>query len=109
VELSHEESCLRLSETFIVENYYLELISQFGSMPDLTGAGKNQEIIFVHRLYCLAIAVGFLSLAHLFFPRHSTYGATVLARIRHARWPIIIAILATWSALIMALLIQTLH
>lgn len=41
---------------------------------DLTGAARNLAQIIAHRIYCLAIAILFLTLAHLFFERKSTTG-----------------------------------
>jgi ABC-2 type transport system permease protein len=38
---------------------------------DLTGGGSNQARIILHRIYCLAVAGGSLSLAHLCFQRPS--------------------------------------
>lgn len=39
---------------------------------DLIGVGNNQSTILIHRIYCLAIAVVCLALAHLFFERKSS-------------------------------------
>ena len=72
---------------------------------DLAGAGSNLTRILTHRIYCLAIAALFLSLAHLFFERKSTKGLQSNGRLSSAGWSILIISLSTVTAIITGLMI----
>ena len=50
---------------------YNPVLHGLWTYSDLAGAGNNQATIVIHRIYCLAVAVACLSLAHLFTQRKS--------------------------------------
>lgn len=56
---------------------YNPLLYGIWTPADVTGAGSKLSQIIIYRIYCLAIAIFFLSLAHLFFERRSTSRRTV--------------------------------
>lgn len=58
---------------------YNPLLYRLWTYSDLT-AGTNQSVILVHRLYCSAIAVACLGIAHLVFQRIATRGLASKAR-----------------------------
>lgn len=72
---------------------------------DLAGAGSSLTRILTHRVYCLASAALFLSLAHLFFERKSTKGLRSNGRLSGTGWSILIMSLSTVIALITGLMI----
>lgn len=72
---------------------------------DLGGAGSNLTRILTHRIYCLAIAALFLSLAHLFFERKSTTGLQSNGRLSGTGWSILIISLSSVTAIITGLMI----
>ena len=67
---------------------------------DLTGAGNNQSRILVHRVYCLAIAILCLSLAHLYFQRRSTKRFLVNGRLSSTGWSALTAAFAVAVSLV---------
>lgn len=73
---------------------------------DLAGAGSSLTRILTHRIYCLAMAALFLSLAHLFFERKSTKGLRSNGRLSGTGWSILIMSLSTVIALITGLMIS---
>jgi ABC-2 type transport system permease protein len=73
---------------------------------DLTGAGRNLKRILTHRVYCLAVATFFLSLAHLFFARQSTKGLRTDGRLSSSGWSILIAIVSFAAAVVAGLMIR---
>lgn len=56
---------------------YNPVLHGLWTYADLAGAGNNQATILIHRIYCLAVAIACLSLAHLFFQRKSSKGFRV--------------------------------
>ncbi|MGI9108306.1 MAG: ABC transporter permease [Pyrinomonadaceae bacterium] len=72
---------------------------------DLDGTGGNLTRILTHRVYCLALATLFLSLAHLFFERKSTGGLRVKNRLRGAGGSALIIFFSTVIAVITGLMI----
>jgi ABC-type transport system involved in multi-copper enzyme maturation permease subunit len=82
---------------------YNPLLYQLWKYSDLTGAGNNQGTILMHRLYCVAVAALFLSLAHLFFQRKSTKGFSVNGRLSAVGWSSLIAIVSVVVAVITSL------
>jgi uncharacterized membrane protein HdeD (DUF308 family) len=51
---------------------YNPVLHGLWTYSDLAGAGNNQATIVIHRIYCLAVAGGCLSLAHVFFQRKAS-------------------------------------
>lgn len=84
---------------------YNPLLYQLWNDADLTGAGSNLATILMHRLYCLAIASVFLSLAHLFFERKSTRVLEIGARLSSNGWSILILIVSVAVAAIAGIVI----
>lgn len=84
---------------------YNPLLYQLWNDADLTGAGSNLATILMHRLYCLAIASVFLSLAHLFFERKSTRVLETGARLSSNGWSILILIVSVAVAAIAGIVI----
>jgi hypothetical protein len=56
---------------------YNPLLYGLWTPSDVTGAGSKLAQIIIYRIYCLALAAAFLSLAHLFFERRSNRAAQV--------------------------------
>jgi ABC-type transport system involved in multi-copper enzyme maturation permease subunit len=79
---------------------YNPVLYQLWTYPDLAGAGNNQATILIHRIYCLGVAVAFLSLAHLFFRRKSTTGFWVEGRFTGKGWSILLALASLTTAII---------
>jgi ABC-2 type transport system permease protein len=86
---------------------YNPTLYQLWNYPDLTGAGSNQSIILIQRLYCIAVATLCLSLAHLFFQRKSTKGFQVDGRLSAAAWSTLTAVVSVIIALITSLFITS--
>jgi ABC-type transport system involved in multi-copper enzyme maturation permease subunit len=84
---------------------YNPLLYQLWNDADLTGAGSNLATILMHRLYCLAIAIACLSLAHLFFERKSAKVLKTGARLSSSGWSTLILIVSVAVAVIAGLVI----
>jgi ABC-2 type transport system permease protein len=84
---------------------YNPLLYQLWNYQDLTTSGINHSLIFIHRIYCISIAILSLSLVHLFFPRKSTRAASIIGRFRISWWSLIGAILSLAATVIAALTI----
>lgn len=87
---------------------YNPALYQLWNYPDLTGAGSNQSIILIQRLYCFAVATLCLSLAHLFFQRRSTKGLQIDGRLSAAAWSSLTAVVSVIVTLITSLFITSL-
>jgi ABC-type transport system involved in multi-copper enzyme maturation permease subunit len=74
---------------------------------DLTGAARDLTQIITHRIYCLAIAILFLSLAHLFFGRKPTKGIKTGHRLSSNGWSILIIAASVAVAVITGLIIRS--
>ena len=74
---------------------------------DLTGTARNLTQIITHRIYCLAIAILFLSLAHLFFERKSTKGIKTGHRLSSSGWSTLIGATSVAVAVITGLIIRS--
>jgi hypothetical protein len=85
---------------------YNPLLYQLWSYADLTGAGRNQATILLHRLYWLGISGACLSLAQLFFARKSTKGLRTGTRLTSSGWSILLLIVSISVALIAGLSIR---
>ncbi len=72
----------------------------------MSGVARRLPQILTHRIYCLALAVVCLSLAHLFFERKSTGGSRAGASLRGKRCSILIMSAATAVAVITGLMIS---
>jgi hypothetical protein len=79
------------------------------SNADLTGAGNNHARILVQRIYCLAIAVLCLSLAHFYFQRKSTKSFLAQGRLSSNGWAILIAVFAVAVTIITGFVIFPAH
>jgi ABC-type transport system involved in multi-copper enzyme maturation permease subunit len=84
---------------------YNPLLYQLWKYADLTGAGNNQGIILMHRLYCLAVAALCLSVAHLVFQRTSTKGFSVDGRLSAAGWSSLTAVVSVVVVVVTSLFI----
>ena len=82
---------------------YNPLLYQLWNYADLTGAGSNKTTILMHRVYCIAVAVACLSLAHLCFTRKSAKGLLVNGRLSGAGWSILMTIVSAALAALAAL------
>jgi ABC-2 type transport system permease protein len=70
---------------------------------DLTGIASNLPQIITHRIYSLAMATIFLTLAHLFFERKSTKGLQSQRRLSGTGWSILIMFLSAVVAIVTGL------
>ena len=84
---------------------YNPLLYQLWNYQDLTTSGINHSLIFIHRIYCISIAILSLSLVHLFFPRKSTRAASIAGHFRSSEWSLIGAIVSLAATVIAALTI----
>ncbi|HYH84449.1 MAG TPA: ABC transporter permease [Pyrinomonadaceae bacterium] len=73
---------------------------------DLTGEAGSLSQLITHRIYCLAVATLFFSLANLFFERKATKGLRSNGRLSSTGWAILIMLLSTVIALIAGLMIN---
>lgn len=78
---------------------YNPVLYQLWTYRDLTGPGKNQATILIHRVYCLGAAIACLSLAHLFFRRKSTAGFRVEGHFTGKGWSILLALVSLITAI----------
>jgi hypothetical protein len=76
---------------------------------DLAGAGTNQSTILVHRIYCLAIAIASLSLAHLFYQRKARTGRQLYDWLSGRSWPILVTIVSVTTAITAGVIITSLN
>jgi hypothetical protein len=76
------------------------------SPSDFAGGAARLTYIFTHRVYCLALAVLFLSLAHVFFERRSNKGSRAGGRLSGRRSSILAALVAIAAAVITGLMIS---
>jgi hypothetical protein len=88
---------------------YNPMLYQLWNYPDLTGAGSNQSIILIHRIYCLAISVACLSVAHLFFQRKSRKAVRVDGRLSGTGWSILLSFISVTVAITAGWIISSLH
>jgi|GEM_PF-455094 len=88
---------------------YNPMLYQLWNYRDLTGAGSNQSIILIHRIYCLAIAVACLSLAHLAFQRKSRKAVRVDGRLSGTGWSILLSFISVTVAITTGWIISSLH
>ncbi|HJR07939.1 MAG TPA: ABC transporter permease [Pyrinomonadaceae bacterium] len=84
---------------------YNPLLYGLWTPADFTSATKNLGRIITHRIYCLAVASAFLSLAHLFFERKSTEGLRAGGGLRDSAWSILILVVSIAVAVIAGLMI----
>lgn len=80
---------------------YNPLLYQLWTPSDLTGEASRLTIIITLRIYCFAIAIILLALAHLFFERKLTGGL----RTRGGRWSILILVISAAVAVIAGFMI----
>jgi ABC-2 type transport system permease protein len=73
---------------------------------DLTSGASRLPQILTHRIYCLALTVLCLSLAHLFFERKSTKELRGGRHLSGKGWTILITSIATGVAVITALVLE---
>ncbi len=73
---------------------------------DVTGAASNLRQIVIHRIYCLAIAVIFLSLAHLFYERKSTQRLKAGGRLSSRVWSILLTVVSAAVAVFTGLMMS---
>lgn len=85
---------------------YNPLLHGLWTYSELAGAGTNRTTILLHRLYCLAIAGAFLSLAHLFFQRKSNKGFLVGGHLSGTGWSTLLTLLSLTTAIATGLIIS---
>ena len=88
---------------------YNPLLHGLWTYTDLAGVGNNQATILIHRIYCLAVAGAFLSLAHLFFQRKSNKGIRVDGHFSSASWSVLLALVSLTTAIGTGWLISSLR
>ncbi|HEY0766174.1 MAG TPA: hypothetical protein VGD61_27575 [Pyrinomonadaceae bacterium] len=88
---------------------YNPVLYQLWNYPDLTGSGSKQSIILIHRLYCLAASVAFISLAHILFQRKSTRGVRVDGHLTDRGWSILLALVSLTTAIGTGWIISSRH
>ena len=86
---------------------YNPVLYQLWNYPDLTGNGNNQSIILIHRIYCLAASVAFLSLAHILFQRKSTRGVRMDGHLTDRGRSILLALVSLTTAIGMGWIISS--
>jgi len=88
-------------------NYWLynPLLYQLWNYKNLTTSGINHSLIFIHRIYCISIAILSLSLVHLLFPRKSTRAASIIGHFRSSGWSLIAVVVSLAAAVVAALTI----
>ena len=79
---------------------YNPLLYGLWTPADLNGASENLARIVTHRIYCLALATAFLSLAHLCFERKSTGGLPAGGRLGGGAWSILILVVSVALAVV---------
>lgn len=84
---------------------YNPVLYQLWTPSDLIGEGANQQRIFIHRIYFLAIAVLLIALAHIFFERKSTRDLFVDGRLSSKGWALSIATISLTIAVIAGFII----
>ena len=88
---------------------YNPMLYQLWNYADLTGAGSNQSIILVHRVYCLAASVACLALAHILFQRKSTRGLRMDGHLTDRGWSILLALVSLTTAIGTGWIISSMH
>ena len=83
---------------------YNPLLYRLWNHSDLTNGGSERAAILTHRISCLALAITFLSFAHLCYRRKSTRGWLTEGRLSSSGWSISMIILSVAVAVIAALL-----
>jgi ABC-2 type transport system permease protein len=78
---------------------YNPMLYGLWTYPDLTGAGSNQSIILIHRIYCLASSVACLALAHILFQRKSTRGVRMDGHLTDRGWSILLTLVSLTVAI----------
>lgn len=73
---------------------------------DLTNGGNNLTRILIHRIYCFAFSILFLTLGLLFFERKSTEGIKARGRLSGNRWAILVAAVSGLIVVITGLIIR---
>jgi ABC-type transport system involved in multi-copper enzyme maturation permease subunit len=84
---------------------YNPLLYGLWTPADLTGANARLPALLTHRLYCLALAVLCLSLAHLFFGRASAKGLFVDGRLSGRALAALTAMASAAAAVVTGLLV----
>jgi ABC-type transport system involved in multi-copper enzyme maturation permease subunit len=78
---------------------YNPFLYQLWTYADLTGGGSNQATILIQRIYFLAIAIGCLSFAHLFFERKSNKGFRVKGQLSGTGWSSLLSLVSLTVAI----------
>jgi ABC-type transport system involved in multi-copper enzyme maturation permease subunit len=88
---------------------YNPMLYQLWNYPDLIGAGSNQSIILIHRIYCLAVSVACLALAHILFQRKSTRGVRMDGHLTDKGWSILLTLVSLTIAITTGWIISSAH
>ena len=88
---------------------YNPTLYQLWNYADLTGAGSNQSIILVHRIYCLAGGGACLALAQILFQRKSNKGFWIDGHLSGTGWSILLALVSITTAVGTGWMISSLH
>jgi len=88
---------------------YNPMLYQLWNYPELTGAGSNQSIILIHRVYCLAASVACLALAHILFQRKSTRGVRMDGHLTDRGWSILLTLVSLTIAITTGWIISSMH
>lgn len=85
---------------------YNPVLYRLWTPSDLVDGSSNLTRILLHRVYCFALSILLLALAHLFIERKSTKGLKAEKRLSGAGWAMLIAIVSVLIAVIAGLLIN---
>jgi len=88
-------------------NHWLYNPSLYGlwTYADLSGASAARPLILTHRVYCLALALASLGLAHLRFPRRMEKGLEGAGPLGSNGWSILLTCVALTAALVAGVLL----
>jgi ABC-type transport system involved in multi-copper enzyme maturation permease subunit len=85
---------------------YNPVLYQLWTPADLVNGSRQLTRILIHRVYCGALAVFLLALAHLCYARRSATGLKVQGRLSGAGWSVLVAVVAAALAIITGLIMS---
>jgi ABC-type transport system involved in multi-copper enzyme maturation permease subunit len=85
---------------------YNPALYQLWTYPNLTGAAGGQGRILIHRIYCLALSVLFLAVAHLCFSRKPASGLSMDGRLGSIGWGLVITLVSLAMAVVAGLVVK---
>ena len=85
---------------------YNPALYQLWTYPNLTGVAGGQGRILIHRIYCVALSVLFLAVAHLFFLRKPASGLSLNGRLGSKGWALLITLVSFAMAVVTGLMVK---